>query len=197
MGKGLKFKLNSHLFGIEPVKIERKKLYGFNKTLVYDESGHECETANLDEGESGIIPKGGLGLGILSPEGLWVDRSSLKAVDLNGEDAELVQSSYDCEIVLDRKVSAETFLEYCITGFYELQNSSFAAAVGYDIYIFDYCYRASYEPSAAFILINGETAFMLVGYKASFEMLSLPEEVFLDDEDEEENEDDEIDFSMM
>ena len=197
MGKGLTFNLSGSLFHAEPVKIERKKLYGFNKTLVYDENGCECETANLDEGASGLIPKGGIGLGILSPEGLWVERASLKAVDANGLDAPLAQSSYDCTIVLNRKVSAELFLDYCITGFYGLPGGDLARAVGNDIYIFDYCYRASFDPTVAFILTGEGAAFMFVGYKAVFEMLSLPEEVSIDEDEEEGDEDDEIDFSMM
>ena len=196
MCKALVFNLNGCRFNAEPVKIERKKLYGFNKTIVLDEKGLECETANLDEGASGIIPKGGLGLGILSPEGLWVERSSLKAVDFDGDDAPLVQSSYDSEIILDQKVSVNVFLDYCITGFYELTDCGLRGIIGAGIYKFDYCYRASYEPLAAFVLSNDSSVFMLVGYKAYFEMLSLPDEIFLDEDDEIE-EDEEIDFSMM
>ena len=198
MGKTLGFTLNGGLFGVVPEKIERKKLYGFNKTIVFDENGSECETANLDEGASGIIPRGGIGLGILSPEGLWVERASLKAVDMDGKDAALMKSCYDSTVALERKVPAEVLLDYCITGFYELPDSELAGAIGADIYMFDYCYRASYEPVTAFVLSAGRTAFMFVGYKAPFEMLSLPEEVTLDEEDEEEcEEDEEIDFSMM
>ena len=196
MGRTLAFNLNGSLFYAEPVKIERKKLYGFNKTFVYDESGLECETANLDEGASGIIPKGGLGMGILSPEGLWVERSTLKAVTMEEEDARLMQSSYDCTTVLNKKVSADYFLDYCITALYELSSGDLARVLGNDIYMFDYCYRASYEPAAAFILAHDGNAFMLTGYEAQFEMLSLPEEITLD-EDEEESDDEEIDFSMI
>jgi len=197
MGKTLSFKLKGYTFSAEPKKIERKKLYGFNKTLVFDENGLECETANLDEGLAGIIPKGGLGLGILSPEGLWVERASLKAVDIKGVDLPLYQSSYDKEIKLNKKVSADEFLDYCMTGFYELSDSGFSQAIGSDIYMFDYCYRASFEPSTAFVLSSDGTAFMFVGFKAPFEMLSLPEEVFLDEDEEEFEEDEEIDFSMI
>jgi len=197
MGKRLCFNLNGSLFYAEPVKIERKKLYGFNKTYVYDENNCECETANLDEGASGLIPKGGIGLGILSPEGLWVERATLKAANANGMDAPLMQSSYDAAVVLSCKVAQESFLDYCITGFYELPCSDLAGAVGNDIYMFDYCYRASFEPSTAFILSCEGSAFMFVGYRAAFEMLSLPEEVFLDEDEEETEDDEEIDFSMI
>jgi len=197
MGKALNFNLNGRIFNTEPVKIERKKLYGYNKTFVFDENGLECETANLDEAASGVIPKGGLGLGILSPEGLWVERSSLKAVDFDGADFPLYQSSYDREIKLDEKVPAGYLLDFCITGFYELPSRELAWAIGSCIYTFDYCYRASYDPSSAFILASDGVAFVLVGYKASFEMLSLPEEVILDEDEEEFEDDEEIDFSMM
>ena len=136
MGKTLSFNLKGYTFSAEAKKIERKKLYGFNKTLVFDENGLECETANLDEGMSGIIPKGGLGLGILSPEGLWVERASLKAVNKEGFDLPLYQSSYDKEIKLNKKVSTDEFLDYCITGFYELSDSGFSQVIGSDIYMY-------------------------------------------------------------
>ena len=197
MGKSLNFSINSTLYGGVPVKIERKKLYGCNKIIVYDEEGMECESASLDEGASGLIPKGGLGLGILSPEGLWVERSTLKAVNADGKDAVLISSSYDSVITLNKKISARDLLDHCITGFYELPFPGLANAIGQDILSFEYCYRASYEPSSAFILASEESAFMLIGYKAEFETLSLAEEAFLDEEDIEEDEDEDIDFSNV
>jgi hypothetical protein len=195
MRKGLTFNLNGLMLCTEPVKIERKKLYGFSKTLVYDEQGCECESASLDKGATGVILKGGIGLGVLSPEGLWVERSTLKAVGVNGQDAPLVQSSYDSIIVLERKVTVNTLLDYCISTFYELPGE-IAGIISEDIYMFDYCYRASYEPSSAFVLAAEGTAFMLTGFRAAFEMLSLPEEVYLNDDEEEIDENDEIDFLM-
>ena len=197
MGRSLAFNLKGSLFSAEPVKIERKKLYGFTKTFVYDENGQECETANLDTGASGLIPRGGLGLGILSPEGLWVERASLKAVNTQGKDACLIPSSYDSPINLNKKTSAQDLLDYCITGFYELPNKDLSSTLGEDIYTFDYCYRASYEPSTAFILANEDCAFMLLGYRADFEVLNLPEEAVIDDEDIEDEDDEEIDFSFI
>ena len=197
MGKTLALKLNGTLFNTEPLKIERKKLYGFSKTFVYDENGEECETASFDEDTSYIIPKGGIGMGILSPEGLWVERNTLKASNEDDEDARLVQSSYECITELNYKVPADTILNYCITSFYELPGNDFAVAIGNNVFTFDYCYRASYEPATAFILTSEGTAFMLTGHETRFKMLSLPEEITLD-EDEAENEDDEeIDFYMM
>ena len=198
MGKTITFKINNSGISANPVKIERKKLYGFNKTIVFDEDGLECETANLDEGASGLIPKGGIGLGLLSPEGLWVERSSLKAINLNGKDAPLVPSSFDSVIMLNKKVSAQDLLDYCITGIYELQNFTMPGALENNIYMFNYCYRASYEPSAAFVLASEGTVFMLIGYKAPFEYLSLPQEAIIDDEETEEDDcDEEIDFSFI
>jgi hypothetical protein len=198
MAKALMFNINGSGFSAEPVKIERKKLYGYSKTFACDEDGAECETANLDEGPSGIIPKGGLGMGILSPEGLWVERAALKAVNAEGRDAPLLLSSYDTTINLARKMPVTLLLNYCITSFYALScGNDFLRALGGDIYMFDYCYRASYEPSTAFVLANDEGVFMLVGYEARFDMLSLREEASLDEEEDEAGEDEEIDFSMM
>ena len=198
MAKGMRFNIKGRTLCATPEKIERKKLYGYGKTLVFDDEGNECETASLDEGAAGIIPKGGAGLGILSPEGLWVERSTLKAVDANGRDAPLCASSYDSIVTLIQTVPAAVLLDYCITALYELSGGEeIASCIENDIYMFDYCYRASYEPQRAFIITSGGGAFMMIGYRAHFDMLALREETLIDDDDvEEEENDEEIDFSF-
>jgi hypothetical protein len=202
MARNLSFNINGSLYGVSPTKVDRKKLYGWSSIVALDDEDNECKLVSMDETGTLIIPKGGVGLGILSPELKWVDRSELRAVNEDGSDAELMKSSYDGEIILREIASAEDILNHSITGMYQLMGADLALleAVGDKIYTFVYNYRDGYTGNRAF-LFNAENAlFMLVGYENVFQMLSLNESSSIDEDeviDEEDSDSDEIDFSMF
>jgi hypothetical protein len=199
MPKSLTFALNGKTFSLTPEKIDRKKIYGWQEKLALDDEGKECTLAYTDDTGVLVMPKGGVGLGIVSPEGEWVERSSLKARTLDGGDAALIPSSYDMPNELSRKVSGEEFLDYTITAAYYLGgNSAFCDALGDAIYTFEYIYREGYETTTAFVLQNKGSVFLLLGYDTGIEMLDLDQTADIDAEDEGADEDEEtIDFTMM
>jgi hypothetical protein len=199
MAKILTFTLGGKSFGLTPEKLDRKKIYGWQEKLVFDDGGKECTLAYTDDTGTLVMLKGGVGLGIVSPEGGWVERSSLKARILDGSDAALIPSSYDVPNVLSKKISGEEFLDYTITAAYHLEgDGAFCAALGDAMYTFDYIYREGYETTAAFVLQNNGAAFLLLGYKTGIEMLDLDQTAEIDIEDEGADEDEEaIDFTMM
>ncbi|MDR3353337.1 MAG: hypothetical protein LBO00_10145 [Zoogloeaceae bacterium] len=198
MARKLTFSIGGVTHDAVPNKVERGKLYGWSETVALDDDGNECKAVSMDETGTLIIPKGGLGMGILSEDRKWVDRASLRVVTLDGEDAPLIKSSYEGVIVLEREVSAEEFLDHSITAVYQLAaDPELVQAVGEKIHAFTYSFRDSYEGSPAFVLASGGVLFMLVGYNTVFEMLSLNEFGAIEaDEEAAEDEDDEIDFSM-
>ncbi|MDR1306061.1 MAG: hypothetical protein LBK74_00620 [Treponema sp.] len=200
MARTISFALDGTEYAASPLKIDRSKLYGWTELKALDDDGRECRIVNMDETGTVIIPKGGLGLGILSPEMDWVERSGLKAVRRDGGEAELVKSSYGAPVALKDTVDDETFLDHSITAVYQLDGAprELAAAVGDKIYAFTYSYRDSYKGDAAFVLAAGGTLFMLVGYRTEYEMLALAQAEAVDetDTDEDEEEPDELDFSM-
>ncbi|MDR2767261.1 MAG: hypothetical protein LBB82_02920 [Treponema sp.] len=199
MSKALTFTLGGKPFSLRPEKIDRKKIYGGREKLVFDDDNKECTLAYTDDTGTLVMPKGGVGLGIVSPEGEWVERSSLKARTLDGGDAALIPSSYDVPNALSKKVSGEEFLDYTVTAAYQLGgDSAFCTALGDDIYTFEYIYREGYETTSAFVLQSGGAAFLLLGYETGIEMLDLNQTAEIDAEDEEPDEDeDAIDFTMM
>jgi hypothetical protein len=199
MARNLTFSIGGVTYGAVPSKVERGKLYGWSETIALDDDGNECKAVSMDETGTLIIPKGGLGMGILSEDRKWVDRSSLRVVTLDGEDAPLIKSSYEGVIALEREVGAEEFLDHSITAVYQLAGADpkLVEAVGEKIYAFTYSFRDSYEGSPAFVLASGGVLFMLVGYNTVFEMLSLNEVGAIEpEEDEAGDEGNEIDFSM-
>lgn len=202
MAKALIFTLGGKTFSLAPEKLDRKKIYGWQEKVVYDDEGRECTLAYTDDTGTLIMPKGGVGLGIVSPEGEWVERSALKARTLAGGEAALIPSSFDAPNALTKKVSAEEFLDHTITAVYQLSGAdfcaAFCAALGDDIYTFEYIYREGYETTTAFVLRSNDAAFLLLGYDTGIEMLDLDQAVEIDMEDEGADDDDEtIDFTMM
>lgn len=202
MPRQLTFKIGNDEYTTSPVKIDRRKLYGWAELSAADDNGQPCELLTADETGKYIIPLGGTGNGILSPEGRWVERSELVAVEPGGEPAKLFRSSFDAPNELRDKVAPQEFLDYDITDFYRLAEASddMLKAVGDNIYRFEYTYNDSYEPSPAFVVASGGVLFLLVGIKNAFEWLCFGDCETIDDDLEEEaleTGDGDIDFSMF
>lgn len=203
MAKTLDFKIKDSIYDLEPVKLDRKKLYGWSEKIVLDDEDSECKTLSLYSDLAMIIPKGGVGLGSISKSGLWVEKSDMVYVDENGEPATLVPSSFDGEVELNNSVSLELFLEHNITSVYSLQGEEnhpeFVKAIqeNKEIFTFEFNYRADYEGDPAFLVENEGEVFVLVGKKIEFEFCGLDESGVLDVQETEDIEEDEFDFSMM
>ena len=195
------FKVGKKEYTVSPMKVDRRKLYGYTEIVALDDKGEPCNLVTTDESGMFLIDKGGTGLGILTPSGEWADRSQLKYVNDDGTKAELIKSSYNVVNTLRDKVTPEEYLDYSITDFYELTDAdqSLIKVIGDDIYKFNYSYLDNYEPSTAFIMKSGSTLFMLIGVLNKFEMLCFGD-CGLADEHEDYNfeiEDDDLDFSMF
>ena len=201
MARNLSFVFKGTEYAAKPVKVDRSKLYGWTELKALDDVGRECRIVNMDEMGSLVIPKGGLGMGILSPEGEWVERSSLKAIKADGSEAELVPSSFSAPVELHQTVDAETFLDHKITAVYQLDDApqELIDKVGEDIYFFTYSFRDSFKGESAFVLSADQALFMLVGQKLDFQMIGLAQAEIIDEEnvDEEDEDSGDLDFSMM
>ena len=60
MAKELIFKLSGVDYNAAPVKLERKKIYGWTNTIATDKNGDVCDSAYLSPDDSLVIPSGGL-----------------------------------------------------------------------------------------------------------------------------------------
>ena len=204
MARAITFAIDGGEYAVEPVKVDRRKLYGWHEVHAYDDDGNECLLVSTDATGTVIIPKEGIALGLLSAAGRWVDRGELATVGADGQPVAKQPSSYSQVNELTDKASDEDLLDCSITGFYHLADADpdLVAAVGDDIYRFDYCYLDSYEPSPGFLMVSEVAGvpelFMLVGAKNNFQFIGLDEVAVADqDADEDEDESDEIDFSMF
>ncbi len=198
MASALKFRLNGAEYEAVPVKLERKKLYGWTEVVATDASGEVCRKAQLDPDGELLIPPGAVKLGILDEDGAWVERSELVAVDADGQELPIVPSSFGQAIELGETATDEEFLDHVWKSVYQLDNAALAAALGDDIYPFVFNYRADASPEDGYLLASGGKVFLFDGEKSDFEFVGLEEDGTLDEaSDEAESEDDELDFSMM
>ena len=201
MPRELTFKIGNTDYSATPLKVDRRKLYGWTELNATDDNGQPCDLLTVDESGKFIIPLGGTASGIVSPSGKWVERSELVAVDGNGKPVKLFESSFNTVNVLKNKITPQEYLDYSITDFYELIDAGeLAKTVGDDIFLFDYTYNASYETSPALVMVSGYTLFLLIGVRNFYEPLCFGDcETINDDYADEliEQGDADIDFSMF
>jgi len=91
MARELTFSLSGNEYGLEPIKLERSKLYGWSEKAVLDNEGNECTLGSLVPELSMILTKGGIGLGALDNNGDWVEKSDIKHIYEDGADAKANQ----------------------------------------------------------------------------------------------------------
>lgn len=199
MARKVKFNINSSLLESGIVKVDRSKLYGSSKKIVRDMKGNECVLSNLYNGDR-ILPKGSISQVLVDNEGLFVSRSALVGFNSNNEQVEKVSSIFSNDNQC-KKVDLDEFLSVNVKSIYQLVmeeedqekwNTLFAND---EIYHFVFNYREDYEGDDAYIISNGEDLFITVGKKNDFEFLEQSN-IVIDDEEEEEI-DDELDFSMF
>ena len=204
MARKLTFQLNNQEFDLGINKLDRKKLYGFKETIAQDHEGNDCIKASIDDTGSLIIPKGGIALGIIDSDANWVNKADLKAVNLDGTDAQIVPSSFDAPISLKETVTIDEFLDYSIQYVYQLQSENDINTLieniknNSEIFTFTFNYRADYEGSNAFIIENDDKLFVLVGYKNNFNFIGLEESTQVSiEEDKDFSIEDDLDFGML
>ena len=199
MAKELTFKLAGTDYAAAPVKLERKKIYGWTDTVATDRNGNVCSSAYLSPDDALIIPSGGLKQATVDESGRWVEKSQLTAYYEDGsEPLPLLPSSFDAPIELGQKATKEEFLDNDWESVYQLVNADLAAAVGQDIYRFEFSYRGGTNHNDGYLLNTPGGLFLFAGDRQEFPLVSLAEETTIDDTEEPEDESlDELDFSMF
>ena len=198
MAKELIFKLFDTWFAATPVKLERKKVYGWTETIATDKNGEACVSAYLSPDDSLVIPSGGIKQATVDSDGRWIDKSELIAYSEDGENKlPILPSSFDAPIELNAKATIEEFLDNDWESVYQLVNPELATAVDDDIYKFEFNFRGGTNHNDAYLLNTPEGLFLFAGDKQEFPLVSLAEETTIDDNEEPEEEIDELDFSMF
>ena len=199
MATTLKFELGGTDYEAAPVKLDRKKLYGYTELVATDSAGGTCLAAKLDPDGSLVVPPRGIKSGIISASGKWMDRSDLKAVDAEGNEIPVASSSFGQTIVLEEEADEEDFLDHVWKSVYQLDNPDLAASGGNRIFKFDFCYRAGTFPTDGFILAANGTAYLFSGDPIDRDFVGLDDATVVEENPADENidADDELDFNMI
>lgn len=205
MPRSLKFQFGGQAFDCAMNKVDRTKLYGSVDVETYDIDGNRCDLATLANDGKTLIPHGGTAFAYINNDGLWVERSELQPVNLDGDKLEVLPSSFDQVIELAETVSSEVFLNHSVRLVYQLDYDADEIAdelVGSlkagDIYQFEFLYREGITADPAF-LMQGSTGelWMLVAKPASVDFVGLDQAAVTFSADSEDEESDEFDFEML
>jgi len=207
MARTLDFSFSGNISACSISKVDRRKLYGYIESEVLDGADRRCTLATLASDGRTLIPAGGVALASFSPDGRWLDKSELTAVDLEQSPIEPVESSFSAPIDLTEKVTIEDYLSHNIRAVYELN-----AEEGIDeallgelkkgtIFKFDFSYRGGLTADTAFMLEGKDgTVWMAVGSPTKIEFVTYEQVGFAvapEEDGDTEEEDDGMDFGMM
>jgi hypothetical protein len=186
-------------------KIDRSKLYGWIDTVALDDQGRTCELATLLGDGRTIVAKGGRAIGFVSPDGEWLAKSDLKAVDLEGKEIKPVGSSFGAPIPLTNHATIEDYLSHNVKATYLMTPETLAPELIDElkkgvIYSFQYSFRGGLNPDVGFLLANPEgQVFLMVGQPTKIHFVGLEQAASLTEDEAapEAEEDEDLDFGMM
>lgn len=198
MAKEFTFILGGAPFSAAPVKLERKKLYGWSSLVATDRDGRICTAAYISPEDTLMIPSGAAKLATVDETGLIVKKGDLIAFDADGKALENYPSSFEAPIELMQTVTEEQFLDHEWASVYQIPNAELASAVGTRIFTFPFSYSGGTALQEGFLMNCPAGLFLFAGTPVDFAPVSLAEEAVIDESEEEVIEDiDELDFSMI
>ncbi len=205
MPKPIRFSQDGKQLVFQMEKVDRSKLYGFKELVVQDENDQSCELATLAEDGKTLVGKGGTGIGQMTADGKWTDKTQLKPIDLEGNEITPVPSSFAAPIELTQETTMDDYLDHNIRLIYRLNVDSESATEEElisklsdgAIFKFPYSYRGGLEADVGFILFNeDQEIFFVVGESTIVDFVGL-QQVATPVSDEDTEETDLMDFSMM
>ena len=202
MARNITFNDGAESFSAGIIKVDRKKIYGYSTVQVTDKDNKKCSLVSLSDDGTHILPSGSTGIAKLDSKENYIDASKIKAVDLNGEDAEKVPSVFDQEVSLKKVESITDYLDLNVKSIYQLsfeedaEKADLIKKLDDHLYEFIFNYRADYEGDDAFLTTDGTEVFAVIGKKCEFEYLGL-KEIAVDDTAEDDEEEDDFDFGML
>tara|TARA_B100000953_G_scaffold247460_2_gene209653 strand:- start:3905 stop:4507 length:603 start_codon:yes stop_codon:yes gene_type:complete len=192
--------LNDQTFNVAFTKLDRKKIYGWTKTEVFDDQDQLCALATIADGQH-ILPSGSVAMASFNDRGEYVSKSSLIGLDDKGKKVEKVPSIFDAPAIL-KAIDLDEYLSLNVKSVYQLTLSEGKEVLieilnSGEIFHFMFNYRSDYEADDAYLISNEDAIFAVVGKKANLEYIGLdnkeeelPEEPEIVDEDD-------FDFGML
>lgn len=202
MAKPLVLRFGEREFPFQLDRVERSDLYGFVEIETYDHLGNRCASAKLLNDGKTVVASGGTAMGFLSPDGAWLEKKELTAIDGDNKPVTPVPSSFSVPVLCKDTVSIDQYLSHNIKSAYAVTCLEDMTPLMDElkqgkIFCFPYSFRGGLEANAGFLLLAADgTPFLMVGEPTKLEFLSF-EQVSGVEEDAGETEEEELDFGMM
>lgn len=182
--------------------LNRDKVYGWVDRLYFDAQERECSFVTLlDDGRT-MVDTGGVALKSLDADGNEIDKSTLVARLAEGGEAPQHDSVFDGDNVLSTAKGLPDYLAMDVKNVYQLEIDAAQMAAlqplldEHKVLYLPFSYRAGYSNDDAFLLGQGEHAFIVVGRINEFVWSSLEVVADLTDGGDEDSAD-ELDFNMF
>ena len=181
-------------------KVDRSKLYGSRKRIPLDPAGENCQRCELSDDGSTLIMSGMTSQGYFDSDINWIPNKELIGMDSNCKVLDKVPATLG--VAQDGVLSElEPLLDLAVDSIYQLdpeevpQSIQTALESGKAI-SFPFNYREDYHAESAYLVLNDEGYFALIGNPIKPEWMELDqivEETF----ESESEEDDDLDFEMF
>jgi len=181
-------------------KVDRSKLYGSRKRIPLDPSGENCLRCELSDDGSTLIMSGMTSQGYFDSDINWIPNKELIGMDSIGKVLDKVPATLG--VAQDGVLSElEPLLDLAVDSIYQLDPEEVPQSIqtvlesGKAI-SFPFNYREDYHAESAYLVLNDEGYFALIGNPIKPEWMELDqivEETF----ESESEEDDDLDFEMF
>ena len=181
-------------------KVDRSKLYGSRKRIPLDPSGENCLRCELSDDGSTLIMSGMTSQGYFDSDINWIPNKELIGMDSSGKALDKIPATLG--VVQDGVLSElEPLLDLAVDSIYQLDPEEVPQSIqtvlesGKAI-SFPFNYREDYHAESAYLVLNDEGYFALIGNPIKPEWMELDqivEETF----ESESEEDGDLDFEMF
>ena len=181
-------------------KVDRSKLYGSRKRIPLDPAGENCQRCELSDDGSTLIMSGMTSQGYFDSDINWIPNKELIGMDSSGKALDKIPATLG--VAQDGVLSElEPLLDLAVDSIYQLDPEEVPQSIqtvlesGKAI-SFPFNYREDYHAESAYLVLNDEGYFALIGNPIKPEWMELDqivEETF----ESESEEGDDLDFEMF
>jgi len=182
-------------------KIDRSKLYGSRKRIPLDQLGENCLRCALSDDGLTIIKSGMTSQGYFDSDMNWIPNKELVGIDSNGN----ILDKFPATLGISQEASLcelEMLLDLAVDSIYQLdpeevpQSIKTALESGKTLN-FPFNYREDYHAESAYLILNEEGYFALIGNPIKPEWMELEQVIEENFENEVEDDNDDLDFEMF
>jgi hypothetical protein len=182
-------------------KIDRSKLYGSRKRVPLDPLGENCLRCSLSDDGLTLIMSGMTSQGYFDSDMNWIPNKELIGMDSSGKVLNKIPATLG--IAQDALLSdLEQLLDLAVDSIYQLDpeevHPSIQAALESGKALnFPFNYREDYHAESAYLVLNDEGYFVLIGNPTKPIWMELDQVIEENFEDEVGDDNDDLDFEMF